>query len=66
MPERVNRKADHVYGELKEAILAGTLEPGKRADFALYRVERPAELCYNLGANPCVEVVWGGETRSRN
>ena len=44
----------------------GTLEVGKRADFALYRIERPAELCYNLGANPCVEVVWGGETRSRN
>ena len=39
---------------------AGTLEPGKRADFALYRVERPAELCYNLGANPCVGVVHGG------
>jgi imidazolonepropionase len=43
----------------------GTLEVGKRADFALYRIERPAELCYNLGANPCVEVVWGGEIRSR-
>jgi imidazolonepropionase len=42
----------------------GTLEVGKRADFALYRIERPAELCYNLGANPCVEVVWGGATRS--
>jgi imidazolonepropionase len=43
----------------------GTLEVGKRADFALYRIERPAELCYNLGANPCVEVVYGGEMRSR-
>jgi imidazolonepropionase len=39
---------------------AGTLEVGKRADFALYRIERPAELCYNLGANPCVLVVSGG------
>jgi imidazolonepropionase len=38
----------------------GTLEVGKRADFALYRIERPAELCYNLGANPCVGVVYGG------
>ena len=28
----------------------GTLEVGKRADFALWRIERPAELCYNLGA----------------
>jgi len=39
---------------------AGTLEVGKRADFALYRIERPAELCYNLGANPCVSVVHQG------
>jgi imidazolonepropionase len=43
----------------------GTLEVGKRADFVLYAIDRPAELCYNLGANPCVEVTWGGETRSR-
>lgn len=41
----------------------GTLEVGKRADFALYRIERPAELCYNLGANPCVAVVHGGVMR---
>jgi imidazolonepropionase len=41
----------------------GTLEVGKRADFALYRIERPAELCYNLGANPCVGVVHGGAVR---
>ena len=41
----------------------GTLEVGKRADFALYRIERPAELCYNLGANPCVGVVHGGVVR---
>jgi len=41
----------------------GTLEPGKRADFALYRIGRPAELCYALGANPCVGVVFGGSTR---
>ena len=41
----------------------GTLEVGKQADFALYRIERPAELCYNLGANPCVGVVHGGAAR---
>jgi imidazolonepropionase len=40
----------------------GTLEVGKRADFALYQIDRPAELCYNLGANPCVGVVRGGLT----
>lgn len=42
----------------------GTLEVGKRADFALYAIDRPAELCYNLGANPCVGVVRGGVARS--
>jgi len=42
---------------------AGTLEVGKRADFALWQIERPAELCYCLGANPCVGVVHGGKMR---
>jgi imidazolonepropionase len=41
----------------------GTLEVGKRADFALWRIERPAELAYNLGANPCEGVVFGGRAR---
>jgi imidazolonepropionase len=42
----------------------GTLEVGKRADFALWRIDRPAELCYNLGANPCAGVVYRGERRN--
>jgi imidazolonepropionase len=42
----------------------GTLEVGKRADFALWRIESPAELAYNLGANPCVGVVYGGTQRT--
>ncbi len=41
----------------------GTLEVGKRADLALWRIERPAELCYGLGANPCAGVVYGGTPR---
>ena len=41
----------------------GTLEVGKLADFALWAIERPAELCYALGANPCVGVVYGGRPR---
>jgi len=41
----------------------GTLEVGKRADFALWDIDRPAELCYGLGANPCVGVVHRGELR---
>ncbi|HYE48875.1 MAG TPA: imidazolonepropionase [Azospirillaceae bacterium] len=39
---------------------AGQLAPGLRADFALWDVERPAELCFWLGANPCAGVVRGG------
>ncbi|MEP6548774.1 MAG: imidazolonepropionase [Gammaproteobacteria bacterium] len=41
----------------------GTLEVGKRADLALWRIERPAELCYGLGANPCAGVVYRGRLR---
>jgi len=42
----------------------GTLEVGKRADFALWRIDRPAELCYGLGANPCIGIVQGGKARA--
>jgi imidazolonepropionase len=42
----------------------GTLEVGKRADLALWRIESPAELAYNLGANPCVGAVYQGVPRS--
>ncbi len=49
---------------LKDEI--GTLEVGKRADFALWDIRRPAELCYALGANPCAGVVYRGRPRRRN
>jgi imidazolonepropionase len=32
----------------------GRLVPGARCDLALYRIARPAELCYWLGGNPCI------------
>jgi imidazolonepropionase len=38
----------------------GTLEAGKAADFAIFRIERPAELAYRIGYNPCVGRVRGG------
>jgi len=41
----------------------GTIEVGKRADLALWHIERPAELCYALGANPCVGVIYRGTLR---
>ena len=42
----------------------GILEVGKRADVAFWRIERPAELCHGLGANPCVDVMYGGKLRA--
>ncbi len=42
----------------------GTLAAGKRADFALWDIGRPAELCYAMGANPCLGVVHRGRPRS--
>ncbi|MCX8133247.1 MAG: imidazolonepropionase [Roseococcus sp.] len=38
----------------------GVLEPGARCDLALYRVSRPAELCYWLGGSPCLGRVVAG------
>ncbi len=38
----------------------GMLRPGLRCDLALFRINRPAELCYWLGGNPsCGRVVAG-------
>lgn len=39
----------------------GTLEPGKRADFAIWSVERPAELVCAIGANPLHARIWNGQ-----
>ena len=41
----------------------GTVEIGKWADLAFWRIERPAELCYGLGANPCVGAMHRGRLR---
>jgi imidazolonepropionase len=54
------RQAARALGALDEI---GTLEVGKRADLALWRIERPAELCYALGANPCAGVAHRGQLR---
>jgi len=43
MGERVNSKADQVYDELKEAILAGRVEPGELID--------KSALCERLGVS---------------
>jgi imidazolonepropionase len=40
----------------------GTLEPGKDADFVVWDVSEPAELAYNIGLNPCRQVVRKGKS----
>ncbi len=59
----VTRNAARALGAADEI---GTIEVGKRADAAFWRIERPAELCYGLGANPCVDVLYGGRFRGRD
>ena len=51
------REAARALGLLAET---GTLEAGKSADFALWNVERPAELVYHLGFNPLHQRVHRG------
>lgn len=38
----------------------GSLAVGKQADFALWQVDRPADLSYAIGANPCSGSVFRG------
>ena len=38
----------------------GTLEVGKRADFAIWDIQHPVDLCYWLGARPNAGAVRGG------
>jgi imidazolonepropionase len=41
----------------------GTLETGRRADFAVWDLEHPNELAYWFGRNPCRRVIAGGRER---
>ena len=43
----------------------GTLEAGKQADFAIWDIERPAELAYRVGFNPLQRAVRAGKTVTR-
>ena len=57
----VTRHAARALGALDDI---GTVEVGKRADIAFWRIDRPAELCYGMGANPCVGVMHKGKLRA--
>jgi len=39
----------------------GTIAVGARADFAVWSVNSPAEILYQIGGNPCTEVYRGGK-----
>ena len=43
----------------------GQLKIGMKADFSLWRVDRPADLSYAIGANPCCDVVFSGQIQKR-
>lgn len=40
---------------------SGSLDPGKRADFAFYALDDPAELCYWIGSDAASSVVQNGQ-----
>jgi imidazolonepropionase len=53
----VTREAARALGL---AAKAGTLEPGKTADLAIWDIEQPAELVYRFGFNPLHSRIWKG------
>jgi imidazolonepropionase len=56
--EGATREAARALGLLSEI---GTLEAGKSADFAIWDIQRPAELVYRIGYNPLHSRVFRGE-----
>ena len=42
----------------------GSLQVGKQADFALWNIDRPADLAYMIGVNPCKASVLAGKMRT--
>ena len=53
----VTREAARALGLLAKT---GTLEAGKWADLAIWDIQRPAELVYQIGFNPLHRRVWRG------
>lgn len=57
----VTRHAAQALG-MQESI--GSLEVGKAADFAMWSIDRPGDLAYAIGANPCIATVFAGSVRN--
>jgi imidazolonepropionase len=57
----VTRNAARALGKTAEV---GTLEVGKHADLAVWRISRPADLAYRIGFNPLVARVKHGQVSS--
>ncbi|WMW82503.1 imidazolonepropionase [Undibacterium cyanobacteriorum] len=53
----------HAAKALGLADEVGSLEVGKRADFALWCITRPADLAYQIGINPHFMTVFAGQVR---
>ncbi|MBI3283287.1 MAG: imidazolonepropionase [Burkholderiales bacterium] len=53
----------HAARALGLAAQTGTLEVGKAADFALWDIERPADLAYHIGGQRCIASVFDGKLR---
>ncbi len=53
----VTRNAARALGRFGDI---GSLEAGKRADLAIWSIERPAELVYRMGFNPLHSRIYGG------
>jgi imidazolonepropionase len=64
------RPEQALSGVTRNAALAlglrdrGTLAAGQRADFVLWDISRPADLCYWIGGNPCSAVIRAGKHRA--
>ena len=56
----ITRNAARALG-LEDDI--GTIQPGKRADLAIFDIETPAELAYRVGYNPLFAVLREGQWR---